>query len=201
MAPFVVFEGIDGSGKTTQIQILRRTLISNGHDPLVTLEPGGTPLGEAARPWLRGYPNLSPITELLLFEAVRAEHVAKVIQPALDADRIVLCDRFTASTIAYQAYGRGLDAKMVGELNRLATGGLQPFLTIFLDLPVEAAHSRKDANALDKFESQKREFHQRVRQGYLYQAARNPKTWLTIDGTLPKETIAEKIWAHLHPLI
>ena len=201
MAPFVVFEGIDGSGKTTQIQILRRTLISNGHDPLVTVEPDGTPLGEAAGRWLRGYPNLSPITELLLFEAVRAEHVAKVIQPALDAGRIVLCDRFTASTMAYQACGRGLDAKIVGELNRLATGGLQPSLTIFLDLPVEAAQSRKDTGALDNFESQKWEFHQRVRRGYQDMAARNPKTWITVDGTLSKETIAENIWPRLHPLL
>ena len=201
MAPFVVFEGIDGSGKTTQIQILRRTLISNGHDPVVTLEPGGTPLGEAAGRWLRGYPNLSPITELLLFEAVRAEHVAKVIQPALDAGRIVLCDRFTASTMAYQACGRGLDAKIVGELNRLATGGLQPSLTIFLDLPVEAAQSRKDTGALDNFESQKREFHQRVRRGYQDMAASNPKTWITLDATLPKDTIAENIWPRLHPLL
>ena len=201
MAPFIVFEGIDGSGKTTQIQILRRKLVANGHDPLVTLEPDGTPLGEAAGRWLRGYPNLSPITELLLFEAVRAEHVTKVIQPALDAGRIVLCDRFTASTMAYQAWGRGLDAKTVDELNQLATGGLQPSMTIFLDLPVEAAQSRKDTGALDNFESQKWEFHRRVRQGYQNMAARNAETWVTVDGTLSKETIAEKIWARLQPLL
>ena len=201
MAPFVVFEGIDGSGKTTQIDILRRTLISNGHNPVVTLEPGGTPLGEAARPWLKSLGNLTPLTELLLFNAVRAEHVTKVIQPALDAGRIVLCDRFTASTMAYQACGRGLDAKIVGELNRLATGGLQPSLTIFLDLPVEAAQSRKDTGALDNFESQKWEFHQRVRRGYQDMAASNPKTWITLDATLPKDTIAENIWPRLHPLL
>ncbi len=201
MAPFIVFEGIDGSGKTTQIDILRRKLVANGHDPLVTLEPDGTPLGEAAGRWLRGYPNLSPITELLLFEAVRAEHVTKVIQPALDAGRIVLCDRFTASTMAYQAWGRGLDAKVVKEINSLATGGLQPTLTVFLDLPIESAQSRKDPNALDNFESQKREFHQRVRRGYQNMAARNAETWVTVDGTLSRETVAEKIWARLQPLI
>ena len=192
MAPFVVFEGIDGSGKTTQIDILSRKLVANGHDPLVTLEPGGTPLGEAARPWLKSLGNLTPLTELLLFNAVRAEHVSKVIQPALDAGRIVLCDRFTASTMAYQAYGRGLDAKIVGELNRLATGGLQPSLTVFLDLPVEAAHSRKDAGALDNFEGQKREFHQRVRQSYQEMAARNPKPGLPSTAHCQKRPSPKK---------
>ena len=201
MAPFIVFEGIDGSGKTTQIAILSRKLVANGHDPLVTREPGGTPLGDHAGLWLRALHKLSPITELLLFNAARAEHVTKVIQPALDAGRIVLCDRFDASTIAYQAYGRGLDAKMVEKINRIATDGLQPTLTVFLDLPVEAAHSRKDAGALDNFESQKREFHQRVRQSYQDMAARNPNAWITIDATLSKETVAEKIWAHLQPLL
>ena len=197
MSLFIVFEGIDGAGKTTQIEILRQTLIAEGHDPLVTREPGGTRLGEAAGRWLRGYPNLSPLTELLLFQAARAEHVEKVIRPALDAGRIVLCDRFAASTIAYQAYGRGLDLEMVEDLNRLATGGLQPTLTIFLDLPVEAARSRKDPNALDNFERPEKEFRQRVHQGYQTLAANNPKTWLTIDATLPKAAIARKIHPHL----
>ncbi len=220
MAPLIVFEGIDGSGKTTQIDILRRKLIANGHNPLVTREPGGTPLGDHAGLWLRALRKLSPITELLLFNAVRAEHVTKVIQPALDAGHIVLCDRFDASTIAYQAYGRGLDAKMVEKINRIATDGLQPTLTVFLDLPIEAAQSRndvveiwkrsqftlwtgalEDADPMDVFESQEQEFHQRVRQGYLDMAAHNPRTWLTIDGTLPEETVAEKIWARLQPLL
>ena len=197
MSLFIVFEGIDGSGKTTQIELLRQTLVANGHDPLVTEEPDGTPLGEAAGRWLRGYPNLSPLTELLLFQAARTEHVEKVIRPTLKAGRTVLCDRFTASTIAYQSYGRGLDLEMVEDLNRLATGGLQPTLTIFLDLPVEAARSRKDLNALDNFERPEKEFRQRVRQGYQTLAANNPKTWLTIDATLPKTTIAQKIHPHL----
>ena len=220
MAPFIVFEGIDGSGKTTQIQILRRTLISNGHNPVVTLEPGGTPLGEKAGPWLKSLGNLTPLTELLLFNAVRAEHVSKVIQPALDAGRIVLCDRFTASTLAYQSWGRGLDAKVVKEINSLATLDLQSSLTIFLDLPIEAAHSRKGVikkgnrqqlilwpgsrkkpDTIDEFEEQDWEFHRRVRQGYQNIATRNPNTWVTVDGTLSRETVAEKIWARLQPLL
>ena len=220
MAPFIVFEGIDGSGKTTQIDILRRKLVANGYNPLVTREPGGTPLGNEAGLWLRALHKLSPITELLLFNAVRAEHVTKVIQPALNEGRIVLCDRFTSSTIAYQAYGRELDVKTVERINRLATGGLQPSLTVLLDLPVKAAQSRndvveiwnqsqftlwagarEDADPMDEFEKQDREFHQRVRRGYKDMAARNAETWVTVDGTLSKETVAEKIWARLQPLL
>ena len=201
MAPFIVFEGIDGSGKSTQIDLLSQSLIANGHDPLVTQEPDGTPLGEAAGRWLRGYPNLSPVTELLLFEAARAEHVEKVIQPAIEAGRIVLSDRFAPSTMAYQSYGRGLDASIVEDLNRLAADGLKPTLTVFLDVPIEAARSRIEPDSLDVLENQRQEFHQRVRQGYLEMAANNPETWLTIDGTLPVDTIAEQIWARLQPLL
>jgi len=201
VAPFIVFEGIDGSGKSTQIELLSQSLIANGHDPLVTQEPDGTPLGEAAGRWLRGYPNLSPVTELLLFEAARAEHVEKVIQPAIEAGRIVLSDRFAPSTMAYQSYGRGLDASIVEDLNRLAADGLKPTLTVFLDVPIEAARSRIEPDSLDVLENQQQEFHQRVRQGYLEMAANNPETWLTIDGTLPVDTIAEQIWARLQPLL
>ena len=201
MAPFIVFEGIDGSGKSTQIELLNQRLVADGHDPMVTREPDGTPLGEAAGRWLRGYPNLSPLTELLLFEAARAEHVEKVIQPALDEGRIVLCDRFTPSTIAYQAYGRGLDVKTVEKMNRLAANGLQPTLTVFLDVPIDAARSRISPDSLDVLESQRHEFHQRVRRGYLEMAVNNPETWLTLDGALPVDTIAQKIWARVHPLL
>ena len=201
MATFIVFEGIDGSGKSTQIELLRQSLIDDGHDPLVTQEPDGTPLGEAAGRWLRGYPNLSPLTEFLLFEATRAEHVEKVIQPALNSKRIVLCDRFSPSTMAYQSYGRGLDAKTVEDINRLAAGGLQPTQIVFLDVPIEAALSRKESTKLDQFEKQNLDFYQRVRQGYLELAAKNPETWLTLDGTLPADAIAESIWARVLSLL
>ncbi len=201
MALFIVFEGIDGAGKSTQIELLRRKLVAVGHSPLVTLEPGGTPLGEQAGPWLKRLEDLSPLTELLLFNAVRAEHVSKVIQPSLDQGRIILCDRFTASTIAYQAYGRGLDLKTVESINRLATGGLQPTQTVFLDLPPEETRARKQADTLDEIEKQNLNFYRRVRQGYLIQSANNPKTWVMVDGTLPTEEIAEKIWAQIHPLL
>ena len=201
MTLFIVFEGIDGSGKSTQIEHLQRKLVSRGYNPLVTQEPDGTPLGKAAGQWLRGYPGLSPLTELLLFEAARAEHVEKVIQPALDSGRIVLCDRFAASTVAYQSWGRGMDVELVENLNGLASSGLRPSLTFFLDLSVEDAHSRKNNGDLDNFESQASEFRQRVRSGYQDIAARNPKTWVTLDATLSEPTIAETIWSHIQPLL
>ncbi len=201
MAPFIVFEGIDGSGKSTQIELLHQKLVAAGHPALVTREPGGTQLGDEAGRLLKSLANLSPITELLLFNAARAEHVLKIIQPALNSGRAVLCDRFTASTVAYQAYGRRLDVQTVEELNRLATGGLQPNLTVFLDLPIEAAHSRKDKDNLDEIERQSLEFHQRVRSGYQVQAANNADTWLTVDGTLSVDAIARQVWARVHALL
>lgn len=205
MAPFIVFEGIDGSGKSTQVELLHRRLIDAGHKTLLTREPGGTHLGDEAGRLLRSVANLSPIAELLLFNAARAEHVDKIIKPALDSrlktGQVVLCDRFSASTIAYQAYGRRLDVQTVEKINRLATGGLQPTLTIFLDLPPETAHSRKRTDTLDEFEKQNLDFYRRVRQGYQALAANNPETWLTIDATLPVDAIAQKIWARLLPLL
>lgn len=205
MALFIVFEGIDGSGKSTQLELLHRRLASDGHRTIVTREPGGTELGDEAGRLLKSLVNLSPTAELLLFNAARAEHVTRIIRPALetglDSDLIVLCDRFSASTIAYQGYGRGLDVNTVEKINRLATGGLEPTLTVFLDMPVEAARSRKHADTLDEIEKQNLDFYRRVREGYLTLAADNPETWLTVDATLPKNAIAEKIWARLHPLL
>ncbi len=201
MAPFIVFEGIDGSGKSTQIELLHQRLENNGHRIRKTREPGGTHLGDEAGRLLKSIVNLSPITELLLFNAARSEHVARLIKPALDSGQIVLCDRFTASTIAYQAYGRGLDVKTVEKINRLATGGLQPTLTVFLDLPPEATRARKQSDILDEIEKQNLEFYRRVRRGYLEMASNNPETWLTLDGAPPVDTIAQKIWSRVHPLL
>ena len=205
MALFIVFEGIDGSGKSTQLELLHRSLVSDGHRTVVTREPGGTELGDEAGRLLKSLVNLSPIAELLLFNAARAEHVTRIIRPALESsmepDLILLSDRFSASTIAYQGYGRGLDIATVEKINRLATGGLQPTLTVFLDLPPEATRSRKHADTLDEIEKQNLDFYHRVREGYLTLAAGNPDTWLSVDATLPKNTIAEKIWTRLHPLL
>ncbi|MCZ6865757.1 MAG: dTMP kinase, partial [Chloroflexi bacterium] len=201
MAPLVVFEGIDGSGKSTQIQILHDTLVQKGYNPLLTREPGGTPLGETVAHWLKTYPNRSPLAELFLFAAARAEHVAQVIQPALDQGRIVLCDRFTASTLAHQGYGRGLDLEMIAQVNRHAAQGLQPSLTIFLDVPVATADSRKDTDSLDVFEREGSEFRQKARQGYSAMAADDHGGWLVIDGSLSKESIARIVWERVQSLL
>ena len=201
MAAFLVFEGIDGAGKTTQASILLDTLIRKGCDALLTREPGGTPVGEAVAHWLRTHPDRSDLAELFLFCAARAEHVAQVIRPALDQGRIVVCDRYVASTLAYQGYGRGLDLELIRQVNSQATMELQPSLTILLDVPVVTAESRKGTANLDTFESERSPFRQRVREGYLAMAAEAPAVWLVVDGTLPEETVATKVWERVQALI
>ena len=167
---FIVFEGIDGSGKTTQVELIAKWLESTGESLLVTKEPGGTELGAYLRNVLTGrYQDieLCPEAELLLFAADRIQHVKEVIVPALLQGKTVLCDRFTASTTAYQGYGRGLNKRLVGQINRMSTAGLLPDLTVYLDLDVETALQRIAArgagNSLDK---EKVAFYQKVRTGY-----------------------------------
>jgi len=143
---------------------------------------------------LKSYPQRSDLTELLLFTAARAEHVARVIRPALEHSRTVVCDRFIASTLAYQGYGRGLDLELIRQVNFYATQGLKPSLTILIDVPVTTAKARKGPANADVFEGERSRFRQRVRDGYRAMAAADPKEWLVVDGTLPKETIAAKVW-------
>ena len=201
MGTFVVFEGIDGAGKSTQIQILHDALVSKGYNPLLTREPGGTPLGETVARWLKSYPQRSPLTELLFFNAIRAEHVTHVIKPALEAGRIVICDRFVASTLAYQGFGRGLDLQLIRQLNVLAAQGLQPSLTVFLDVHATTPHSRIDTEALDVFEKENLDFHQRVRQGFIEIAAEEDESWLVVNGSLEKEAIAKLVWGRVRTLL
>ena len=201
MGTFVVFEGGDGSGKSTQARILAVRLSSEGYQVVLTHEPGGTALGEAIRRWLKTRTGLDPLAELLLFTAARAQLVEKVIAPALDSQQIVVCDRFTASAVAYQGYGRGLDLGLINRLNEVATRGHRPDLTAFLDMPVEAGLARKKGSSKDTFESEAVEFHCRVRDGYLAQATREPEGWLVVDGTVGKSTLAAQIWARLQPLL
>ena len=143
MACFIVFEGGDGSGKSTQAQSLYLRLRRRAIKVLRTHEPGGTPLGQALRRLLKSGEAMTPISELMLFEAARAQLVQQVIRPFLDQGGGVIADRFTSSTMAYQGYGRGLDRELIERLDREATGGLEPDLTVFLDLPVEVALARK----------------------------------------------------------
>jgi dTMP kinase len=189
----ITFEGGEGSGKTTQSELLALHLEAGGWKVLRLREPGGTALGEEVRRLLlHGETPLTPEAELLLFLAARAELVRTVIQPALEEGAVVICDRFSDSTYAYQGHGRGLDLAAIRKLDEWATSGLKPNLTVLLDLPVAAGRKRKDA-AEDTFQRQDDAFHQRVRQGYLALAAQEPDRWLVLDATQEPQTLAKLV--------
>jgi dTMP kinase len=201
VARFIVFEGGDGSGKSTQARSLSQRLVRRGIPVLLTREPGGTLAGESIRRWLKGQRNFQPMSELLLFEAARAQLVGSVIRPGLDGGTTVICDRYTASTVAYQGYGRGLDLSRILQLNEMATGGLVPDLIVLLDLPPQVGLSRRGAAGTDPFESAPEEFQQKVRKGYLSQAAQDPERWLVLDGIRPQRELSREIWAKIQPLL
>ena len=201
MTSFIVFEGLDGSGKSTQARALLRRLRRHDFAALLTHEPGGTPLGEYLRRWLKHSPGLSPIAELSLCVAARAQLIEKVVRPALDSGVTVVSDRYTASTVAYQAYGRGLDLALVQQLNLAATEGLVPNLTLLLDLPPEAALARRRNPGTDTIEAAPLEFHRRVRESYLAQAAKDSSRWLVLDATLAPRRLSRLIWAEVRPLL
>jgi len=192
--PFVTVEGIEGCGKSTQARQLVEWL---GPDALLTVEPGGTALGRAIREMLLANGgHVTPVAELLLFCADRAQHVAEVIRPALDAGRVVISDRYADSTLAYQGYGRGLSSVLIRTLSTQATGGLVPDLTILIDVPVDVGLSRaRRRSAADRIETEQREFHERVRQGYRALAQQEPVRWAVIDGSGDEAAVAERMRA------
>jgi dTMP kinase len=193
----ITFEGGEGAGKSTQTELLATRLRDAGREALVLREPGGTDLGEALRRLLmHGHAAKSIEAELLLFLAARAELVNTVIRPALQSGVVVICDRFSDSTIAYQGYGRGVDTGSIRTLNRWATGGLEPDLTVLLDVPIEVGRRRKHGDD-DIFYREPDAFHTRVREGYHFLAAREPDRWLVVDGTLAPEEIAAAVWARV----
>jgi dTMP kinase len=181
---FITLEGIEGSGKTSQAELLRHMLMGLGLGVVLTREPGGSPIGEQIRRILldRGNHGMAALTELLLYEASRCQHVAAVIEPALVSGKCVICDRFYDASTAYQGYGRGLGAGTVTDLNLVATGGRKPDVTIVLDLPVEEGLKRLGRN-LDRIEAEDVEFHERVRQGYLEIARQEPERVKVVDAT------------------
>jgi dTMP kinase len=198
---FITLEGIEGSGKTSQTNLLKAFLEEQRREVLVTREPGGSPIGEQIRQILLdpGNHGMKPLTELLLYEASRCQHVEAVIRPALDEGKTVICDRFFDASTAYQGYARGLGIGMVTELNLVATGGRKPDLTIVLDLPVDIGLKRLGKN-LDRIEREAVEFHKRVREGYLKIAEDEParvkvvNATGTIDDTFTEvRTIVEKV--------
>ena len=205
---FVTFDGPDGAGKTTQLQKLAERLVADGLDVVVTREPGGTAIGEQLRAVLLNPENRSMTgrTEVLLYAAARAQHVEEKIMPALRRGAVVLCDRFIDSSIAYQAYGHGLDRSFVTLVNRFATGGLEPDRTYMLDLPVESGRLRllkrqQQAAAMDRMEQRDDEYHRRVRDGFLAIAAEQPGRVMVLAAERPEEEIAAEIYADFKKLV
>ncbi len=196
MALFITFEGGEGCGKSTQARALYRRVSASSIPVILTHEPGGTPFGEQARRSLKRISNspLSPLAELFLVAASRVQLVEEVIRPSLEANTMVICDRYTDSTLAYQGYGRGIDLDTIQAINDIATRGLSSDLVILLDIPVEAGLARKGSAREDRFEREDLAFHQRVREGYLKMADADPGRWLVIDGALPKREIRSRIW-------
>lgn len=205
---FVSFEGGDGCGKTTQMRLLLDRLRASGKDVLETAEPGGTPIGRQIRRILLDSANeaLSARAEMLLYFACRAQNVDEWIRPALAAGRVVVSDRFTDSTLAYQGEGRGLTAGLIQKLHAIACQEILPDLTIYLDIDYRTGLSRARARNAgqagpdeSRMESEAEEFHERVRRGYLALAAAEPERIRTIDAGQSVETVAAAIWAEVEP--
>ena len=190
---FITFEGADGCGKTTQIKLLDEYLRSKGYKTLLTREPGSIGLGIKLREILLNYDGeISPTCESFLFLADRAQHIDCIIKPALDDGIVVLCDRHTDSTVAYQGYGRGIDLEQIHYLNKIATGNLKPDLTIVLDVDIETSLARVGTEK-DRMESAGAEFFERVRQGFLEIAKQEPHRVKIVDSTQTIEDIHKQI--------
>ncbi len=194
----VTLEGGEGSGKSTQAEALAALAREQGYAVVITREPAGTELGEIVKGIFQRDVVISPESELFLFEAARAQHVQEVIGPALERGEVVLCDRYTDSTLAYQGYGRGLSMDHLRAVNHIATKGLLPHFTILLDVPPKTGLARKDHERLgDSVGKEPLEFHERVRAGYLELAQREPKRIAVVDASLPPERVTEAAWQHL----
>ncbi|KZL51125.1 dTMP kinase [Nodularia spumigena CENA596] len=193
---FIVFEGVEGCGKTSQMQLCSQWLQNLGISVVVTREPGGTELGLHLRRLLLEKVENQPIaevTELLLYAADRSQHVEQEIKPNLAAGKYILCDRYTDSTTAYQGYGRALNMSLINQLNYIATAGLESDLTIWLDVDVEVGLARKQGDKFDRIEQETIDFHRRVQQGYSELAASYPSRIIRVDGSLSQAAVQEII--------
>jgi dTMP kinase len=194
---FISFEGIEGTGKTTQAKLLSERLIKNGFDVIVTQEPGGTVIGQRIRKilLLPEHKEMSYLTELLLYYADRAQHLAEKIIPALNKGMIVITDRFSDSTMAYQGYGRGIDISLISSIDSIAAGDIKPDITLLFDLDVETGLCRnRDINKVDRLELETIDFHKRVREGFRDIARKEPQRVRIIDSALSIEQAHEKAW-------
>lgn len=194
---FITFEGTDGCGKTTQIELLKRYLEKKGYKVVLTREPGAKGLGEKLREILLNYDgDVSSNCESFLFLADRAQHIDMLIKPAIERGEVVLCDRHTDSTVAYQGYGRGLDLDQIRMLNDIATNGVKPDMTFVFDIDIETAQKRV-GKTKDRMESAGIEFFKRVRQGYLEIAKSEPERVKVLDATQTIETIANQVKGYI----
>jgi dTMP kinase len=194
---FITFEGGEGGGKTFQLNSLGRQLQNLGLDIVCTREPGGTPISEQIRGVIHSFENVQmvPQTEFLLFQAARAQHVHQVIIPGLQDNKIVLCDRYTDSTLAYQGYGHCLDIINLLPIINFATGGLKPDLTLLFDLPVDVGLNRKKVSGeLNRLDALDIEFHKRVREGYLKMVGDEPDRWRVIDASKTTMEVENSVW-------
>ena len=207
---FITFEGIEGCGKSTQAKRLVNRLRELAVPLVFTLEPGGTSVGQKIRRILLDSRNqhLSPLTELLLYAADRAQHVEEVIKPALEQEKWVLCDRFFDATTVYQGYARGLDMKLIVTLNEKASPGIRPDITFLIDCAVEIGLERalkrnriQFQEGQDRFEREKKDFHEAVREGYLTMAMEDSERFVVVDGTLKEDELEEIIFKHVEPFI
>lgn len=204
MAVFITIEGLDGSGKTSQIQMMLEYLQGQGLDHIYTREPGGTPLAEKIRDLLLDPANrrMSVISEALLYAAARADHVQHVIRPALDAGKHVICDRYVDSSLVYQSYAGGLPIEYVRQINQMATGDLKPHRTIILDVTAEVARDRRRAaGALDRMEEKDVWFHERVREGYLDLVNEEPRRLKLVDASQPFEIVQSRLRALIDEIL
>lgn len=204
---FITFEGIDGCGKTTQLGMLAALLAAHSIPHLVTREPGGTSIGNKIRQIILDPNNekLSSETELLLYAADRAQHVSEELKPALEKNQIILCDRYTDATLAYQGYGRSLPLNLINQLNLIATQGLTPDLTLLFDLPIEEAEKRMSnpmsLRSKDRLEKEQKDFHERVRNAYLTLAKKFPQRFCIISALGSSEEIFKQVCKIIIPKI
>jgi dTMP kinase len=201
----IVFDGSNGAGKTTVIQSVERYLIEKGHDVILTREPGGTVIGEKIRETILdpSTPEMCDITELMLFGAGRAQHIQQKILPALEAGKIIICDRFDAATFSFQHYARGISLEVITTINNLALSGFKPTMNIILDLdPLEGLKRVKSrGEGLDRMEDEKLDFLTKARNGYLTQAQQQPDLFSVIDAAQSKEKVLQDVLAIVNSLL